>query len=143
MFEIFENLVYWHWFIIGMVLLAMEAFGVGGFLVGIGIAAIVQGIIGFVVSDMTWQVQLVTFGVLSVVFSFVYWKYFRKVNEKSDRPAINDRAKQMIGKTAKVVAENKIQIGDVMWDCRCNVELSVGESVTVTDNKGMTLIVTK
>lgn len=139
--ELIEHLVYWHWFILGMALLGLETLGVGGFLIGIGIAAIIQGIISLIAPFLSWQVQLVVFGVMALVFSFVYWKFFRKVNEKTDRPAINDRARQMIGKSATVVAPNKIQIGDVMWDYTCSKKLAIGDEVTVVGAQGMALIV--
>ncbi len=141
MMDFLQQLVYWHWFILGMILLGLETLGVGGFLIGIGVAAIGQGIISLIAPSLSWQVQLVLFGVMALVFSFVYWKFFRKVNEKTDRPAINDRARQMIGKTATVVAPNKIQIGDVMWDYECDDKPAIGDTVTVTEANGMTLVV--
>ncbi|WP_257267129.1 NfeD family protein [Endozoicomonas sp. ONNA2] len=110
----------WHWLILFFVLLGAEALGAGGFLLGSAAAAAVVSLWLWLVPDMSWPVQLVIFGTGSLLLSFSYWKLFRKVNNKSDSPKLNNRASQLIGRTIMLdhdlpAGQSKLAIGDTLW----------------------------
>ena len=136
----------WHWLVFGFALLVIETLGAGGFLIGLAIAAMVQSVIAANFVDLSWDFQLAVFAVNAIVFTVLYWRFFRKFNQKTDAPQINDRAAQFIGrqfelKQALVNGEGKITIGDTLWRVRANENLQQGTQITVKATDGMTLLV--
>ncbi len=138
----------WVWLVIGILVFTIEALGVGGFLLGIGVAAFCQAILLWIFGNMTWQIQLLVFAVNSVVFSVLYWKYFRSFNEKSDNSLINDRASQLIGTSVEIKeplidGRGRVQIGDTLWKVESVDQLTEGSHAAVVASKGMTLVLEK
>lgn len=136
----------WHWLILLFVLLGAEALGAGGFLLGSAAAAAVVSLWLWLVPAINWPVQLVIFGIASLLLSFAYWKLFRKVNDKSDSPELNNRASQLVGRTIILdhdlpAGHSKLQIGDTLWKVESDRYVPRGRTVSVTGNQGMTLVV--
>jgi len=134
--EIFEQIESWHWLVFGMFALGLEMFGIGGFLIGIGLAALIQGLIGLVATDLDWTNQFIIFGINSVILSVLYWKYFRKFNEKTDQPELHNRSAKLIGRTFELKddfehGQDRLQIGDTMWKATCKSDLKKGTTVEV------------
>lgn len=146
--EFLSQLESWHWLTLGLVLLGLEALGIGGFLIGAGVAALLQALTLWVWPSMSWQLQWSVFALDSVVLSFLYWKYFKNFNQTTDHEAINDRASQMIGHRT-VLAEdlpagqNKLQFGDTYWKVHCKHALKSGDSIEVVSGSGMLLEIEK
>ena len=136
----------WHWLILFFVLLGAEALGAGGFLLGSAAAAAVVSLWLWLVPDMSWPVQLVIFGTGSLLLSFSYWKLFRKVNNKSDSPELNNRASQLIGRTIILdhdlpAGQSKLAIGDTLWKVESDRSVAKGSRISVTGHQGMMLLV--
>ena len=55
--EYLHQLQAWHWLCFGLVLLALEVVGIGGFLIGAGVAALLQAITLLIFPEMSWQIQ--------------------------------------------------------------------------------------
>ena len=66
MSDYFSTLLFWHWWVLGLVLVVVEMVAPGFFLLWIGLAAGVTGLILFIVPGMGWEVQFVLFGVLAL-----------------------------------------------------------------------------
>lgn len=146
MSEFFTELSPWHWLILGMLLLGFEVLGTAGFLLGIALAALLQAVILFVVPDMGWQQQLLVFALASVIFTLLYWKLFRRFNDRSDQPLLNDRAAQLIGRQLVLAGpiENglgRIQIGDTLWRAQADENIAAGSKIEIVDSQGMVLVV--
>lgn len=132
----------WNWLILAGIFLVLELMAPGIFLVWLGIAAAIVGILSLTF-DIAWQWQLVLFAVLSLVAVFIAYKYFRAGETVSDRPLLNRRAQQHIGKSYVVseAIENgrgKVKIGDSLWRVE-GPDAPQGSSVTVTDADGTVL----
>ena len=56
----------WSWFILGLVLLAVEMAMPGFFMLWLGIAAVLTGVLTLFVT-LPWQAEFVVFAVLSVI----------------------------------------------------------------------------
>lgn len=135
----------WHWLTLGLVLLAAEALGAAGFLLGTAIAAFTLAILN-AMFDMSWQTQLVVFSVSAVVYSIAYWKYFKAFNKQSDHEEINQRAASLIGREFILQhdfckGEGRVQIGDTFWKTKCDFDLKQGDKVTVTGASAMTITI--
>ena len=71
MAEYFSTLQYWHWWVLGLILVIIEMIAPGFFLLWIGIAAGITGLVMFILGEaigvaLSWQVQFLIFGVLAV-----------------------------------------------------------------------------
>lgn len=136
----------WHWLILFFLFLGAEALGAGGFLLGSAIAAAMLSLWLWLVPEMSWPVQLVIFGIGSLLFTLAYWKLFRKVNNKNDSPELNNRALQLVGRTIVLehdlpAGQSRLQIGDTMWKVESDRSVSQSNKVSVTGNRGMVLLV--
>lgn len=93
----------WSWWVLGLVLLAAEVVAPGVFLVWIGIAAILTGIVSLLLWDAgfwVWQAQLVFFAILSVVTVVLGRRLLARTGNTSDEPLLNQRGASLIGRTA-------------------------------------------
>lgn len=138
--QLLDQLSHWHWFILGLLLLIGEALGAAGFLLGSSIAVFITGALVWLVSMLTgqlvdWEIQVFMAALLSVVCSVVYWRYFRAEKQQSDRPQLNHRAAQLIGRRLVIEQpiefQGRIQIGDTFWKVRCEEILQPGDSAEV------------
>jgi membrane protein implicated in regulation of membrane protease activity len=96
-------------------------------------------------TDVTWQWQFVLFALLSLVAVVIARKFFRSDAEQSDRPLLNLRAQQHVGKSFEVVeaiknGRGKVKIGDTHWLVE-GPNTAKGASVKVMAVDGPTLTV--
>ncbi|MEZ5503374.1 MAG: NfeD family protein [Halioglobus sp.] len=143
--ELFDQLHAWHWFVLAVVLFALELMAATGFLIGIGLAALVLAVVVLVLPDVSWDWQLLGFGLLSVALTVGYKVFFRQVNDATDNPLLNDRAAQLIGRTfvldADLDATGAEMIGDTRWSLRCAGRINRGTRVRIVNTEGMVLVV--
>ncbi|MBI3436566.1 MAG: NfeD family protein [Proteobacteria bacterium] len=138
MIELVESLGAWNWFILGIALLALEIAAPGTFMLWLGIAALVVGVVSYFV-DWTWQAQFALFAVIAVASIPLWRRVARRVETPTDRPFLNRRAEGLVGKTFTidkpiVNAVGTIRIDDTVWrvigpDCPAGSRVRV----TVTD----------
>lgn len=141
--ELIGHLQPWHWFVLAIALIVLEMFSATGFFIGIAAACLVISGLLLVVPDLAWEWQFAIFGTLSVVLTIGYLKLFKKVNEQTDSPLLNDRAAQLIG-TSFVLEDDlrekgAVMIGDTRWSARCQGTLAKGTRARVVSSEGMTL----
>lgn len=140
----FADLGVWNWLIAGGVFLIMELMAPGVFLIWFGVAAVTVGLVAMAI-DISWQLQFAMFAALSLVAAFTAYKYMRPGEELSDRPLLNRRAEQLVGKSF-VLAEaikngrGKVKIGDSLWRVE-GPDAPEGSKVTVTQVDGTVLSV--
>ena len=142
--EFFTELTYWHWLILVLLLLGGEAMGASGFLLGAAGAAATLVVLNLINDDLSWQMQFSVFGIVTVFLSWRYWQQFRSFNEKTDRPNLNDRAAQLVGRTLTLSkdlqnGEGKEQIGDTFWRLQATSDLKAGAQVEITGTKDRVL----
>lgn len=131
------------WLGLGLILIAAEVVAPGAFLLWMGIAAVVVALLVFVLPGLSLLAQVVLFVVLSVAAVLAYRKWFRKREEPSDRPLLNQRGLQMIGRTAdldQAIADGRgrIKLDDALWVVE-GPDLPAGTRVRVVAIDGMTL----
>ena len=93
--------------------------------------------------DIAWQWQLVTFALLSLVSVIAAKIYLRGQATETDRPLLNKRAQQHIGRSyvLEEAIENgrgKIRVGDSLWRVE-GPDRPKGERVVVTGADGTVL----
>lgn len=143
--ELFNQLQAWHWFVLAVILIVLEVTTTTGFLLGIAFAALALAGAVFIMPDLSWDWQFLSFGVLSVVLTLGYRTYFKPVNDATDSPLLNNRAAQMMGKTFVLSVEldrsGADMIGDTRWTLRSGARIHKGDRVRVIGVDGMVLIV--
>ena len=133
------------WAAIALLLFAAEALAPGAFMLWMGFAAVAVFLGVLFVPGIPVLAQVAAFVVLSFVSIQVYRKYVRGRGRErqSDRPTLNQRALQHVGRTvvlerAIVSGIGRVKIGDAFWDV-AGSDLPAGAPVKVVAVDGMTL----
>lgn len=138
----------WHWpavawGTIALLLIAAETMAPGAFLLWLGFAAAAVFLVVLVAPGTSLLVQIALFVALSFISIHVYRTWFRKREPVSDRPTLNRRAEQLVGRVvplerAIVNGRGRVQIADAYWDVT-GPELPAGVPVRVVAAEGMLL----
>ena len=122
---------YMEWFSLGLLLVLLELFVPGVYLVWFGT----------IYHDFTVIEQSLVFGLISVVFALTGWFFYGRIMKRSkvsDRyKHLNDPAGQHIGKTYLLAEDvvdgrSKALIGDSVWIVECEDGLKKGDKVKIT-----------
>ena len=140
-----EALGGWTWWLVGMVLLAVEVLAPGFFFLWFGIAAILIGA-GTLLIDWPWQAQIAGFAILSLVCAIIGRRLMGYRDTPSDDPNLNLRASRLHGRTFVLTdaieqGTGRIRVDDTVWRVT-GPDAPAGANVTVTGSDGATLIVT-
>ncbi len=142
--DILTQIQPWHWFVLAAVLFMVEIAATTGFFIGIGAAALILSAVTLLGPQIGWEWQLALFGGLSVALTVAYKKYFKRFNEETDSPLLNDRAAQMVGDSlvldADIDGHGAVMIHDTRWQVECEGSLKAGTRVTISGSRGMTLV---
>ena len=143
-----EGLLYWHWIVLGFLLLVVEMLAPGAIIMWFGVGALVVGGLLYFVPDLPWEWQVFIFAILSLLSLFV-WKKLLKDSKDDDTESgtLNQRGKALVGrkvplKEAIVNGIGRVQIDDTFWRVE-GEDLKEGELVVVTSSDGATLKVDK
>lgn len=131
------------WAAIALLLFAAEALAPGAFMLWLGFAAAAVFALALVFPGLTVLAQVAAFIVLSFASIQVYRTWYRGRERPSDRPLLNRRAEQLIGRVVVlergiVQGRGRVQIADAFWDV-AGPELATGAAVRVTGTDGMIL----
>jgi membrane protein implicated in regulation of membrane protease activity len=136
----------WNWILLGCILLVLEILSPGVYLLWIGIAGILTGTITLQVAGWaawTWQVQVLVFLALSLISAYAGSRIMKNRRDQSDEPLLNQRAAQLIGRTATLeqpISEGvgRVRIGDTLWRVE-GPDLPAGARVRVSGTDGSAL----
>jgi membrane protein implicated in regulation of membrane protease activity len=129
------NIVFWHWWVIAVVLVILEMFVSGTFFLWMGVSAAVVGLILLIAPGMGWEYQVVLFAVFSVVSITLWLMMLKKNPTKSEISNLNRRAAQYVDRIA-IVQESivngmgTINVDDTIWrvlgpDCEAGTRVKV------------------
>lgn len=135
----------WHWFILALALMIFEIFAPGAFFLWLGIAAGAVGVLLALMPQMSWQLQLTAFAVLSVLSVLAWLRYKRNRPDASDQPTLNRRGLQYIGREFTlehpiVNGVGKVRVDDSTWRV-AGPDLPAGTQVKVTEVDGVVFFV--
>ena len=131
------------WAGLALLLIAAETVVPGAFLMWLGFAAGVMFLIVLAAPGVPLLAQAVLFTIFSFLFVWLYLRFFRARDRKTDQPALNRRTAQLVGRVvpleqAIVQGSGRVQIADAYWDVT-GPELPTGASVRIVGAEGMTL----
>jgi len=143
MWDYLQHLSFWDWLALGTLLLILEVFGAGGYLLWIGVAAAAVGVVTYLFPALPWTWQFLLFGVLSVLTAVLWWHRQRSAAKPSDQPGLNQRGQEFVGRTFTlhepiVGGRGKIKAGDSLW-LVSGPDLPAGTPIKVTGQDGVLL----
>jgi len=141
---LFEH-AYIFWLSLGGLLLAAEKLGGNGYLLWSGVAAVVTGLLVWLV-PFGWELQGVIFAVLTLIAAWLWWLWLsRRVREQKPADAsLNQRGQQLVGRrfildNALVNGRGHMRVGDSSWPVSAESDLPAGSKVEVIAVEGITL----
>ena len=147
-FDWIETLSPWWWVAFGIGLGVVEMVTMSFFLIWPGLAAILLAVIVGLSPEMPGEMRIGLFGVLAIGLTFAGRSLMHRFGDGgAPVTAINNRAAQMVGRKAKVLAwdggEGAVEIDGIRWKARWDGGQVSAEarSVEVLDADGMTLVV--
>ena len=145
------ELLYWHWLVFGMLLVAAEIFIPSFTILWFGLGALVVGLL-MLVLELNFPAQILIWTVSSVAFTVLWFKYFKpKMIDRTSAGISRDAAIGQAGQVIKVPTEHSRGqvrfttpvLGDDEWDFICDAEVALGDRVHIKEISGNTLIVVK
>jgi membrane protein implicated in regulation of membrane protease activity len=133
----------WNWFVLGLILLAIEVMAPGTFILWLGIAALLTGVVTLII-DLTWQSQIITFAILALLAVIFWWLYARRPRKGGRaEPVLHRRADLHIGRTFTledpiINGAGRVRIDDSIWRVS-GPDLPAGTRVRVTSTDGAML----
>lgn len=145
------DLAAWHWFVFGIILLILEIFVPSFTVFWFGLGAIIVGAV-MAVSDIGFGSQMLIWGLSSIAFVVLWFKYFKpKMVDKTTAGIAREAAigeagivtKKAVGEKRGTVRFTTPILGDDEWSFISEDEVAEGDRVFIKDFSGNTLIVVK
>jgi len=141
--ELLSSLEFWHWLVLGVVLATIEVFAPGASFLWLGISAGVVGALLWLIPEMSWEIQVLIFAVLSVASVVMARRYLTSHPLETDLPNLNQRGHQYVGRTFTleepvVNGQGKIQVDDSTWKITCE-DCAAGTQVVIDGVDGVVL----
>jgi membrane protein implicated in regulation of membrane protease activity len=144
------TILWYYWFIIGMLLILGEMLLPSFTLLWFGLAALLTGLLLLLMPDLGLSFQLLFWAGASIVFTVLWFKLFKPTMTDKTKAGISKEA--VTGETGLVIRVPRDEIrgtvrfsrpllGDDEWEFICDQECNVGDRVEVINVSGNTLVV--
>lgn len=135
---------HWWWLIAALALGVAEIVAPGFFLIWLGAAAALTGVLAFAL-PLPLVAQVIVFAVAAIGAVYAARRWFQRNPPVSPDPLLNDRAGQLVGTLVTVVEaitsdRGRVRVGDGVWNA-AGTDAVPGETVRVTGASGTTLLV--
>jgi inner membrane protein len=136
---------HWFWLSVGVGLGVIEMLAPGFFLMWLGAAAIIVGMLVWAVPGMIIPMQVALFAILSILAVYAGKRFLKDNPIESEDPALNDRSARLRGEIVTVVeaisnGRGRVKLGDSDWNVR-GEDAPLGAKVRVTGADGAVLLV--
>ncbi len=146
------ELLYWHWIVFGIVLMLAEMFLASFFILWFGAAAILIGILVFVMPNLSLTAQVFLWTVLSCALAYAWFKYLKPLSVDKTKAGLSKE--RIVGEIGQVLSppdgerRGKLRfpapiLGADEWLFMSEEKLVIGDRVKVIDVSGNSLIVRK
>ena len=145
-------LVYWHWIVLGIVLMLAEIFIGSFFIFWFGAAAVVVGLSLTIAPSISASTQLIFWTLLSLVFAVAWFRFLKPLSKDVTKAGLSREA--LIGEIGQVLSvpngdkRGMVRfpaplLGSDEWLIMSQDSLSIGDRVSVKDVSGNSLIVVR
>lgn len=135
---------FWHWWAAALLLLIIELLSGTLFFLSLAAAAVVTGIVMALLPGLSLEVQVSIFSLVAIASLYGWVRLWRRRSLwKSDRPLLNRRVAQFIGRVVTleepiVNGEGRIRLQDTVWKVR-GEDTPAGRRVEVIGAEGVVL----
>jgi len=135
----------WSWIVLGLVLIGLELLAPGGFLLWLGLAAILTGLLDAVL-DLSWQASALAFAILAVAAVLLGRLTTRSGSQvEPETGLLNQRGQSLVGRVFTLEegirnGEGRIRVDDSSWRVT-GADRLAGAKVRVVRVEGSTLVV--
>ncbi|MCB1755412.1 MAG: NfeD family protein [Gammaproteobacteria bacterium] len=145
-------ILYWHWLVFGMLLMAAEIFIPSFTIFWFGLGALVVSALLWFFPALSLSWQLAVWALASSVFALLWFKLIRptmidRTKAGIAREAIAGESGQVIRAPTQhsrgIVRFTTPVLGDDEWEFICDSEVRLGDRVIVRELSGNTLLVEK
>lgn len=131
------------WLSLGGLLLAAEMLGASGYLLWSGVAAVVTGLLVWLL-PLGWEWQGLCFAVLTVLAALLWWRWLARRPQPRANAALNQRGQQLIGQRLRLDASlsngrGNARVGDSSWPVMADEDIEAGALVEVIAVEGIRL----
>ena len=144
--DLLQSIEFWHWWVLGVVLLVLEVLIAGTFFLWMAVAAGIVGTLLLPFAGMDWKLQLLIFSVLSVGAIVAWQIWLRRHPTETDDSTLNRRGAQYVGRRLTlseplVNGRGRVRIDDTYWNVATDdgANLQAGAQITVTAVEGTVL----
>jgi membrane protein implicated in regulation of membrane protease activity len=135
---------HWGWFALGLLLAAAEMAIPGVFLIWLAGAALVTGVLSWIV-PIGVELQIVIFAALAIVAVYAGRRYLADNPIVSADPMMNDRGAQAVGEVVMVThaidgGAGRVKLGDSEWTAK-GPDAAPGTRMRVAAHQGTVLVV--
>ena len=145
------QMLYWHWLVLGVVLVVAEIFIPSFTILWFGLGALVVGVAALLF-DIPLSTQVLIWTLFSVLFTVLWFKWVKPMMvDSSNSQAARESA---IGESGQVI---KLPAGDTRgrlrfstpilgkdeWEFSCETEVALGDRLHIQEISGNVLVVAK
>ena len=143
-----ENILWWHWIVAGLVLLITEM-NIGTFIfLGLGLAAVVVGIVDFF-ANTTFTTEIVIWTILSIIALIAWKRWFKEQTVSNIGQSNHSFGTQgtvvetiLPHQRGKVLFDAPV-LGNGTWHATANEKIEKGSRVKITEVNGQIMEVTE
>ncbi len=146
------ELLPWHWFVFGIILVILEIFLASFVVLWFGAAALLVAGLLFLLPDLSQTYQIFIWSVLSAILAFAWFKYLKPLSVDKTKAGLSKEA--IVGQIGQVIAvpagdnRGKLRfsvpiLGSEEWHFISEDSTELGDRVRVTDVSGNTLVIKK
>jgi membrane protein implicated in regulation of membrane protease activity len=141
-----EIVLWWHWIVLGILLIILELAIGTFFILGLGIAAIVVGILDLLI-DLSFSGSLGVWILLSIVAIIVWFKYYKETTVSTSGQS--NKSFDTMGSVSKTINANgrgevvfdAPVLGNTIWDATSKNDIQIGSRVCITEINGQLMVV--
>ncbi|MGA7277863.1 MAG: NfeD family protein [Desulfocapsaceae bacterium] len=144
------HILWYHWLILGMLLMLGEMLVPSFTLFWFGLAALLIGLLLLILPDLALSLQLLIWAAASIAFTVLWFKFFKPTMIDRTKAGVSREA--VTGETGTVIKAPQDDIRGIVrfsmpllgsdeWEFICREDCSVGNRVEVIDVSGNTLVV--
>lgn len=146
------DIAYWHWIVFGVVLVLFEIVVSTFFILWFGLAAILVGLLLFVVPALALHWQILLWTLLSVVAATAWFRYLKPLAVDRTKAGLSREA--IVGEVGQVIQAPREELrgrlrfpvpvlGAEEWTIISREPVAAGDRVRVVDVAGNALVVEK
>ncbi|MEO1888705.1 MAG: NfeD family protein [Cycloclasticus sp.] len=143
---------YWHWLVLGMLLIGFEIFIPSFTVLWFGLGALVVAAIVAFSPEIAVSWQLFIWAILSIVFGVAWFKVLRpKMTDRTNAGIAREAIVGEVGMVIKAPSDGvrghvrftTPVLGDDEWEFICEDSVATGDKVKIKEASGNTLVVSK